>query len=94
MTNPVVLSEKAFHKGLLHASISNGNPCVNVSDGIALKFIALNEQFVMIQVLHYGKGVPVKSQSWVKTQKVVEKKPEVKQSELELVEDVKTEELI
>jgi len=91
MSSPVVLAEKCLFKGQIHASASNGNPCVSISNGVALKFIALNDKFVTIQVLHYGTGVQVKNQSWVKSAKV---KEEIDETPLELSEEVSEEKLI
>jgi len=77
--NPcIVKAGKDFHKGALIGHVSNGGGVVELGDGYALRFTALNDKFVHIQLLDYGKNIPVKTQSWQKTKQVVakENKPE------------------
>jgi len=66
----VVLATKQLHKGQLFGSISNGNQCLTLSDGLALRITALNDKFVEVQVLHFGNGSKPKNQSWVKTKAI------------------------
>jgi|TARA_Y100000310_G_scaffold103241_1_gene101549 hypothetical protein len=73
MANPVVIAEKLCNKGRLHGSLSNGGAIIDLGNGKGIKFIAVNAEFVTLQVLEYGMGKEVKTQSWVKTKKVVVK---------------------
>lgn len=71
---PVVIAEKNFFKGQIFGYASNGGGIINIGNGKSLKFIALNDKFVTIQVLEHGIGVEVKTSSWTKSKKVIEKK--------------------
>lgn len=70
---PVVIAEKTHKKGYLFGHISNGGGIIQLSNGKALKIIA-NQDWVTIQLLEYGLNIPIKTQSWVKSKKVVVKK--------------------
>ena len=65
--NPVVVAEKCCFKGALHGHITNGGGIVPLSHNTAIRFIAHNETYVTLQILEYGIGTEVKSQSWHKT---------------------------
>lgn len=63
----VVIAEKNMFKGVMFASIANGNLNITISNGISLRFVALNEKFITVQVLNSGIGIEPKTQSWFKT---------------------------
>lgn len=100
---PVVIAEKNLHKGQLHGSVSNGCACLTISDNISLRFIALNQTFVQVQVMHHGIGSTPKTQTWQKVKLVKEKvlvkpkpqkesKPQMVQTQI--AQTVETEEVI
>lgn len=74
MSEAVVIAEKTLHKGAMFGHISNGGGTIDLGNGKAVKFTALNEKFVKIQVLESGIGSKISTQSWQKVKKVVEKK--------------------
>lgn len=88
----VVIAEKVCNKFYLFGHINRGGGLVNLSDGKSIKFIALNDKFVMIQLLESGIGKPIQNQSWSKV--VVEKKPKEKSSQVQLATAVEVEDLI
>lgn len=96
----VVLAEKTCFKGQLFGHVSSGGGLLAISHGIALKFIALNDKYVTVQVITSGIGKPIKSQSWQKTKKVVQKMTKVprptkpKPKEIKLTDTIDTENLI
>ena len=84
---PVVIAEKMYKKGYLFGHISNGGGIVHLSHGKAIKVIALNNEFVTLQLIDYGIGQEIKTQSWQKS-KTVLVKPEPKQPELPRAKEV------
>ena len=98
----VVIAEKTLHQGRLHGSVSCGGAVVNLSHGIALKFIAEDKNWCTIQVITTGIGRAIKGQSWQKTKKVVVKAPLKKSSQNKLKiapafepeQDVKTRDVV
>ena len=71
---PVVKAKKKLHKGFLFGHISNGNGIVKLDDEYALKFIALDKDFVVVHLLDYGKDLIIDTQTWQKTIEKVKKK--------------------
>jgi len=69
---PVVKAKKKLHKGFLFGHVSNGGGIVRLDDEYALKFIALDKDFVVVHLLDYGKELDITPQTWTKT-KTVEK---------------------
>lgn len=95
----VVVAEKCLFKGQIFGATSNGGAVINISNGIALKFIADNDKFVTIQVLTSGIGKPIKNQSWQKSKVVkvkaqVKPKKETKQTVFVESDDVKKRDLL
>ena len=69
---PKLISQTKFYKkGLLFGHISSGGGIVPMENGFAIQFCA-NEQYVQINLLHYGVGKPVPHQTWNKTKVVKE----------------------
>lgn len=86
-TMTVVIAEKVLHKRMLMAHIYNGSTGngIALSHGLLVKLTALNEDFVCLQVLNSGIGVPIKTQTW---QKSVIKKPElIKTTQVKLADE-------
>jgi len=77
----VVIAEKMHKKRYLFGHISNGGGIIQLSHGKAIKIIAANDEFVTMQLIDYGIGQPIKSQSWQKSKKVLVK-PAKKEPEL------------
>lgn len=75
---PIVKAEKTFYKGALFGHISNGGGVVELSDGFAIKFVSINDKFVILQLLDYGKNVAVRQQTWQKAKIVKETKQQPK----------------
>lgn len=67
--NEVIIAHKMVHKGQLFGHVSNGGGTIRISDSIAIKFVALNDKFTQVQVLHSVNDGEIKSQTWVKTPK-------------------------
>lgn len=89
----VVIAEKTLHKGQMYGNVSNGGGIINISNGKAIKFIALNENFVTLQILDGGIGSDIKNQGWIKSvQKKAVKKSKAEQ--VTIVDAVDTEDLI
>jgi len=93
MTEPVVIAEKMFFRGALHASTAYGGSTLPVSHGIALKFVAVNDKIMTIQVLHSGIGEPIKNQTWFKP-KTTTRQPKRKESKVTFTNAVEQQELI
>lgn len=74
MSEGVVIAEKNLHKGAIHGHISNGGGIISLGNGKSLKFTALNDMFVTVQLIENGIGTEIKTQSWQKTKVKVEKK--------------------
>jgi len=70
----VVMAQKTLHKGMLFGSVSNGGAVVNISHGIAIKFIAEDEKWCTIQIITTGIGAGIKGQRWQKTKTVTVQK--------------------
>jgi len=83
----VVIAEKMHKKGYLFGHISNGGGIIHLSHGKAIKVIAHNKDFVTLQLLEFGIGQRVKTQSWQKSKKVLVK-PAPKAPELPKAKDV------
>jgi len=81
MIQPVVIADKNLHKGAMHGHVSNGGGVIDLGNGKALRFTALNEVYVKLQLLECGLGVKVENQSWQKTKKVIEKTTVIKEVE-------------
>lgn len=88
-----VIAAKTCHKGSLFGHISNCGGTLKLTDFIGIKFVGINDQFLQIQVICTSDSEPVKSSTWVKT-KAVKKVQAVKESQVALVKDVETEDLI
>lgn len=73
--SPVVKARKKLHKGFLFGHISNGGGIIKLDDEYALKFVAIDNNFVKVFLLDYGKDLEIETQTWNKT-KEIEKKPE------------------
>lgn len=87
---PVVIAEKYIHAGRLHGAIGNGNAQFDLGNGKGIKFtLTNNPQFVCVQLLEGGIGVPIKNQSWnrVKVEKVMVKKPQPPQKEVVTIQE-------
>ena len=74
---PVVKAKKKLHKGYLFGHISNGNGIVKLDDEYALKFIVLDDNFVQVILLDYGKDLIIDTQTWQKTKSVETKKEKI-----------------
>jgi len=82
---PVIKARKTLAKGYLFGHISNGGGIIKLDDEYAIRMVALNDKYVSVELLDYGKDLSMQSQSWQKT-KTVEKqiaKPEVEKAESE-----------
>ena len=88
----IIVSEKVCHKGRLHASIGYGGAVVSLSHGYGLKFIALDEKFVAIQVIRTGIDSEVKNQNWQKP--LAQPKVTKEKKELEIVHIDQTESVV
>jgi len=77
--NGVVIAEKMLHKGSMFGHVSNGGGMIGISNNISIKFIAHNQSYVTLQIIHSGIGQPIKTQSWQKSKKVIEKKVIIKE---------------
>ena len=75
--NCIVKADKHIHKRMFTAHVHNGSEeGIDLGNGFAIKFIAEKGDYVHIQLLDYGLGNKVATQSWVRTKKVIEKKKE------------------
>ena len=100
MVEPIVVGEsKYIHKGSMIGHISNGGGIIPISNGLAIRPIAVNENYIKIQILNYGLGVEIKEQKWkrvpkVKVTKVIvqQPKPEPKVKEEPTIFKAKREE--
>ena len=70
---PIVKAKKKFHKGFLFGHISNGNGLIKLDDEYALRIVVLDDSFVSVELLDYGKELIMETQTWQKT-KTIEKK--------------------
>lgn len=87
-TDYIIQAEKTLHKGQFFGNVSNGGGIIALSDGYSLKFVALNNDFVCVQLLNFGKGIKEKSQQWTKTKSVVkkqDKKKEIPKEEIKVI---------
>lgn len=82
---PIVIAEKNCFKGALFGHISSGGGIIELGNGKGLKFIAVNEKFVTLQLLEYGIGCEIRTQHWQKTKAV--KKVKKKTSVVKLQDD-------
>ena len=100
MSEGVLIAEKKFFKKSLFGHISRGGGLIEISNGKAIKFIAINNDFVTLQIIEYGMGKQIQTQSWqkvVKEKVIVEKevKPKlIQQSKIIPVKELKEEELL
>lgn len=78
MTEPVVIAHKMMHKGQLFGHVSNGGGLIKVSDSVAIKFVAMNDKFTQLQVLHTVNDGTINTQTWMKSTKPkIEKKKKI-----------------
>ena len=92
VVEPIVKAEKKLHKSFMYGHISNGNGIIKLSDGYALKITALDKNFLIVQLLDYGKNMAIKTQSWQKAKLVEREKKETINFQIE-PEDVENEDL-
>jgi len=74
MIDGVVIAEKTLHKGMCMGHISNCGGTIDLGNGKSIKFIGLNDKFLTLQLIENGIGKEVKTSTWQKSKKVVEKK--------------------
>jgi len=72
---PIIKAEKLLYKGYLFGHVSNGGGIVRLDNEYALRFIAIDEKKVIVQLLDYGKKLKMTPQTWQKTKTVKAKKP-------------------
>lgn len=70
---PVLKAKKKLAKSYLFGHISNGNGLIRLDDEYAIRVVALDDKFVSLELVDYGKDIKMEAQSWQKT-KTVEKK--------------------
>lgn len=95
----IVVSEKTVHKGYMFGTIANGGSLIDMGNGYALKVIALNDTFRILQLIRYGIGKAVRTQSWVRSKPVQVQKTLPKPSPepvkpIQITNNVSVEELI
>lgn len=74
----IVKAKKKFFKGQLFGHISNGGGIAELEDGLCLKFTAIDDKFISIELIDYGKYDKPETQSWIKTKEVsVQKAPQI-----------------
>ncbi len=73
MVDSVVIAEVTVHKGIIHANATSGGGIIKVSNGKYIKFVALNEKFLKIQIMESGIGSEIATQRWQKTKAIVKK---------------------
>jgi len=85
---PVIKAIKTLKKGYLMGCISNGDAIIRLNDEYAIKTIALDNQFVKLVLVDYGKNLIMPKQGWQKT-KTVEKQigNRIKKIDEQLVEE-------
>jgi len=82
---PIVIAEKTLKKGFMFGHISNGGGIIHLSHGKAIKIIA-SQEWVTLQLIEHGIGVPLKKQSWTKSKKVLIKNTSKKKDKEKPVE--------
>lgn len=93
--NPfIVLEEKFMLIGQLMGHISNGGGVLHLGGNIYVQFIANGSKFINVRVLQKGKGGDIKTQTWVKSKKVIEKQIVHKPSKKNAVKPKKNAEVI
>ncbi|GAG47637.1 unnamed protein product [marine sediment metagenome] len=100
---PLVVAEHTHHQGALFGHISNGDGIITLGNNKALRFVIIapthsKAKFVKIQLLEYGIGKDIATQSWQKS-KVVKApgpKPKLKKKieQVKLVDKVETGDLL
>lgn len=92
---PKVIANKTLHKGILHGHISSGSKSViEISHGKSIRFVALDDKFVHIQILEHGINIDIKSQSWVPGVKKVTPKKKEPVKQIKLTEDLEVEDVL
>ena len=84
---PVIKAKKTLVKGYLFGHISNGNGIIKLDDEYAIRIVALNDKYVSLELLDYGKELQMETQSWQKV-KTIEKKINKPTVEREKAEDL------
>jgi len=82
----IIKAQKMLAKGFMFGHISNGNGLIDLGNNMALSFIAINEKFIEISIIEYGKDTVIKTQSWQKVKKIKEEKP--KEEQVKIVNEV------
>jgi len=70
---PIIKARKKLKKGYVMGCISNGDAIIRLDKEYAIKTIALDNQYVELILIDYGKDQKMPTQSWQKT-KTVEKR--------------------
>lgn len=71
---PVIKAKKKLHKMGLYGHISNGGGIIKLDEEYALKFIALDNNYVIVHLLDYGKDIDMVTQTWQKIKEVKRQK--------------------
>jgi hypothetical protein len=67
------VAQKSQHKGALFGHISNGGGTIDMGNGYSLKFIALDDKFVTLEMFHHAINATPRQQSWQKAKVIIEK---------------------
>ena len=88
----VIIASKTLHTGSLFGHISNGGGLIKLTDFVGIRIIGVAENFRQIQVVVVDGGEPIRSSTWTKTKAV--KKKKLKESEVVIKEEVRTEDVL
>ena len=76
---PVIKAKKTLKKQYLFGCISNGDALIRLDEEYGIKVIAVDNNFVNLILVDYGKEIKMEKQGWQKTKEV---KKEVKRIEV------------
>ena len=85
---PVIKAKKKLKKQYLFGCISNGDALIRLDEEYGIKVIAVDNNFVNLILVDYGKEIKMEKQGWKKTKSV---KKEAKR--IEIVESTEKEDL-
>ena len=67
---PVIKAEKTLKKVYLYGCISNGDALIRLDKEYGIKVIAIDNEYVTLILLDYGKEIEMKKQGWQKTKEI------------------------
>lgn len=88
-----IIAAKTLWKRQLSAHVWAGGGVVKITEAFGIKFVALNENYVQVQIVCSSDSEPIKSSSWTKSVGAPKKKT-IKESRIKLQSKIETEELL